>query len=50
MGLGYFVVSFAMLTGTPIDGALLGNGTVLNWPKPIVFSAVCIVFLRSRNT
>ncbi|KAH9913285.1 major facilitator superfamily domain-containing protein [Fomitopsis serialis] len=43
MGLGYCIVSFAMLTGTPIDGALLGQGSVLQWPKPIVFSAVVMV-------
>ncbi|KZT71789.1 MFS general substrate transporter [Daedalea quercina L-15889] len=43
MGLGYFFVSFAMLTGTPIDGALLGQGSVLYWPKPIVFSGVVMI-------
>lgn len=29
-----------MLTGTPIDGALLGHTLMLHWTKPIVFSAV----------
>ena len=40
MGLGYFFVAFAMLTGTPINGALLGHGSELHWPSPIVFSSV----------
>ncbi|KZT67592.1 MFS general substrate transporter [Daedalea quercina L-15889] len=43
IGLGYFATSFAMLTGTPIDGALVGHGTVLHWSKPIVFSAVVMI-------
>ncbi|KAH9921464.1 major facilitator superfamily domain-containing protein [Fomitopsis serialis] len=43
IGLGYFATSFAMLTGTPIDGALLGHGLILNWSKPIVFSGVVII-------
>ncbi|TFY65284.1 hypothetical protein EVJ58_g2061 [Rhodofomes roseus] len=43
MGLGYCFTSLAMLTGSPIDGALLGHGTILHWPKPIVFSAVVMI-------
>ncbi|KAH9935752.1 uncharacterized protein B0H18DRAFT_977124 [Fomitopsis serialis] len=44
MGLGYCIVSFAMLTGTPIDGALLGQGSVCSGPsRPVVFSAVVMV-------
>lgn len=42
MGLGYCFIAFAMLTGTPIDGALLGHGSDLHWPSPIVFSAVSL--------
>ncbi|PCH33722.1 MFS general substrate transporter [Wolfiporia cocos MD-104 SS10] len=41
MGLGYFVVSWAMLTGPPIDGALYDAGDV--WYKPIIFSGVVIL-------
>ena len=37
IGVAYFITSFAILTGTPIAGALLkGN----NWGKPIAFSGV----------
>ncbi|EPT04639.1 hypothetical protein FOMPIDRAFT_1021830 [Fomitopsis schrenkii] len=43
MGLGYCFIAFAMLTGTPIDGALLGHGSDLHWPSPIVFSAVVMI-------
>ncbi|KAF8490873.1 MFS general substrate transporter [Gautieria morchelliformis] len=39
MGLAYFMCSFAFLTGAPIAGALLNNGTP--WFKPIIFSGVC---------
>ena len=42
MGLGYFFIAFAMLTGTPINGALLGHGSDLHWPSPIVFSSVSL--------
>ncbi|KAH9926041.1 uncharacterized protein B0H18DRAFT_954918 [Fomitopsis serialis] len=37
LGLGYFVTSFAMLTGTPIAGALFDEGG--RWYKPIVFNS-----------
>jgi len=40
MGLSYFLTSFALLTGTPISGALLG--TDVHWFRPIVFSGVTI--------
>ncbi|EKM50355.1 uncharacterized protein PHACADRAFT_178098 [Phanerochaete carnosa HHB-10118-sp] len=37
IGVAYFITSWAMLTGTPIAGALfMGN----NWGKPIAFSGV----------
>lgn len=38
IGFGYAFSSFAMLTGTPIDGALLGPDN--HWHKPIIFSGV----------
>jgi len=38
IGFCYFTASFAILTGTPIVGALLG--TTKDWTKPIVFSGV----------
>lgn len=50
IGLGYFATSFAMLTGTPIDGALLGHALVLHWTKPIVFSAVRSLAFQSTGT
>jgi len=40
MGLAFIVIAFAALTGTPIDGALLGND--YTWAKPIIFSGVVI--------
>ncbi|EED79152.1 predicted protein [Postia placenta Mad-698-R] len=43
-GAGYFVASFALLTGSPIDGALLGPEH--HWPKAIVFSGV-VMFVGS---
>lgn len=39
MGLGYFFTSFALLTGTPIVGALLDPDD--DWTKPILWSGVC---------
>ncbi|KAH9918100.1 major facilitator superfamily domain-containing protein [Fomitopsis serialis] len=52
LGLGYFVTSFAMLTGTPIAGALFDEGG--RWYKPIVFNSVimfagasCLIVARS---
>ena len=41
IGMGYCISAFALLTGTPIDGALLGRDNV--WYKPIVFSGVVIL-------
>jgi len=40
MGLSYFLTAFAMLTGTPISGALLTADE--HWFRPIVFSGVTI--------
>ncbi|EED81649.1 predicted protein [Postia placenta Mad-698-R] len=37
-GLGFFVLAFAMLTGTPIDGALLGDD--YSWYKALIFSGI----------
>lgn len=37
VGMGYFLTSFAILTGTPISGALFKDGV---WSKPIAFSGV----------
>lgn len=41
LGLTYFVNSFAILTGTPIDGALYD--THHQWFRPIVFSSVVML-------
>ncbi|KAI0920152.1 hypothetical protein AcW1_001970 [Taiwanofungus camphoratus] len=41
IGFGYAFSSFAMLTGTPIDGALLGPDN--HWHKPIIFSGVVLL-------
>jgi len=41
MGLAYFVTSFSYLTGPPIAGALLNNGT--HWFKPIIFSGTIML-------
>lgn len=40
-GLGFFVLAFAMLTGTPIDGALLGDE--YSWYKALIFSGIVMV-------
>lgn len=39
VGVAYFITSFAILTGAPIAGALLGPEDS-NWGKPIAFSGV----------
>lgn len=40
MGVAYFITSYAILTGTPIAGALLeGN----EWKRPITFSGVVVL-------
>ncbi|EPS97880.1 hypothetical protein FOMPIDRAFT_1018031 [Fomitopsis schrenkii] len=51
LGLAFFSSSFALLTGTPIAGALYDSGG--QWYKPVVFSAVvmfagaaCVLFAR----
>ncbi|CAL1703508.1 unnamed protein product [Somion occarium] len=41
MGVGFFITSWASLTGTPISGQLLG--THFAWWKPIVFSGVVML-------
>jgi hypothetical protein len=38
MGIGYFLSSFAFLSGPPIAGALVSNGT--HWSKGIIFNGV----------
>ena len=43
MGVGFFLTSFANLTGTPISGALLGDNRNATWFKPIIFSGVTIL-------
>lgn len=45
LGLAFFSSSFALLTGTPIAGALYDSGG--HWYRPIVFSAVR-VFLTAN--
>lgn len=37
IGVVYFITSFAILTGTPIAGALFEGD---NWGKPVAFSGV----------
>ncbi|CAL1703585.1 unnamed protein product [Somion occarium] len=41
MGVGFFLTSFANLTGTPISGALLGDE--YKWFKAIIFSGVVML-------
>ncbi|KAI0081372.1 MFS general substrate transporter [Panus rudis PR-1116 ss-1] len=41
MGVGFFIVGWAQLTGTPISGALLGDTYV--WHKAIIFSGVTML-------
>ncbi|KZT05783.1 MFS general substrate transporter [Laetiporus sulphureus 93-53] len=41
LGAAYFMASFAFLTGTPINGALLGTDD--RWYRPTVFSGVVLV-------
>jgi len=41
IGFGYFLTSFAILTGTPINGALLGSHG--QWYKPTVFSGIVML-------
>ncbi|PCH34806.1 MFS general substrate transporter [Wolfiporia cocos MD-104 SS10] len=41
LGVIYFVTSFALLTGTPISGALLDVHN--QWPGPIIFNAVVLI-------
>jgi len=41
IGFGYCFSALAMLTGTPIDGALLGPED--HWAKPIIFSGVVML-------
>jgi len=48
MGLGFFIVGFANLTGTPIVGALLKHD--YPWWKAIVFSGVSILSSSLRCT
>ncbi|KZT61360.1 MFS general substrate transporter [Calocera cornea HHB12733] len=43
MGLALACVSFAVLVGTPIVGALLGSPPDYNWGKAIVFAAVMML-------
>ncbi|EPS94262.1 hypothetical protein FOMPIDRAFT_130368 [Fomitopsis schrenkii] len=59
IGFAYFLVSFAILTGSPIDGALLGEQR--HWANSIIFSGVVMLggsivlvlarymFVRSRG-
>ncbi|GBE86407.1 major facilitator superfamily domain-containing protein [Sparassis latifolia] len=41
IGIGYFIASLALLTGTPINGALLNPGN--KWANPTVFSGVVMI-------
>jgi len=43
MGLAFALVGVAALIGTPIDGALVGNGPDYAWSKAIIFSAVVML-------
>ncbi|KZT66414.1 MFS general substrate transporter [Daedalea quercina L-15889] len=42
LGLSYCITSFTLLTGTPIDGALLGSAEHAQWYRPTVFSGVTL--------
>ncbi|KZP00822.1 MFS general substrate transporter [Calocera viscosa TUFC12733] len=42
MGLAFFVMGVAGLTGNPINGALIGNGPEYAWWKAIVFSGIAL--------
>ncbi|KAF8512199.1 MFS general substrate transporter [Gautieria morchelliformis] len=42
IGIATFVMAFALLTGTPIDGALL-QPPAYSWFRPIVFSGVVVL-------
>lgn len=44
IGVACFCISFPLLTGTPIDGALL-NPPLYEWHKPVIFSAVRLHFV-----
>ncbi|EJU01036.1 MFS general substrate transporter [Dacryopinax primogenitus] len=43
MGLALALVGIAALVGTPIDGALLGNGPEYSWSRAIVFTSVMMI-------
>ncbi|KZT61353.1 MFS general substrate transporter [Calocera cornea HHB12733] len=43
MGLAFAFLGFSALIGTPIDGALLGNGPEYFWWKAVLFSAVTML-------
>ncbi|KZP00819.1 MFS general substrate transporter [Calocera viscosa TUFC12733] len=43
MGLAFALVGVAALVGTPIDGALVGNGPDYVWWKAIVFSSIVML-------
>ena len=43
IGVDFFFTSFANRTGTPISGALLGDGAQVTWSKPIIFSGITIL-------
>ncbi|EIM80934.1 MFS general substrate transporter [Stereum hirsutum FP-91666 SS1] len=43
IGIAMFVCGFAILTGTPITGALLKPPQYNTWTKPVIFSAVVIL-------
>ncbi|VDC06026.1 unnamed protein product [Peniophora sp. CBMAI 1063] len=43
LGLAFFLTSVGVLTGNPIDGALLGNTLPYTWGRALVFSGVCML-------
>ncbi|EIW75911.1 MFS general substrate transporter [Coniophora puteana RWD-64-598 SS2] len=43
IGFASFVIGFALLTGTPIAGALVQNGKTYVWYRPLIFASVVVL-------
>ncbi|EJU01034.1 MFS general substrate transporter [Dacryopinax primogenitus] len=43
MGFAFSLIGIAALIGTPIDGALIGNGPVFDWWKAEIFSGIVML-------
>ncbi|KAF9463208.1 major facilitator superfamily domain-containing protein [Collybia nuda] len=45
MGLAFTLVAIALLTGSPIEGALIKTGsTEYTWPKSVIFCGIMVLF------